>query len=92
MSNTLSEEELKKVAALLHDQFCPHNHTDGCGWFYEGGYDDTWGATTHSRYLYLTRRFFKSNPGVALEEFLSTIDRYLEVKSKLDGFLKGFSF
>ena len=26
-----------KLAELMHDLFCRHNHTDGCSWFYENG-------------------------------------------------------
>lgn len=25
----------KKIAILLHENFCNHNHTDGCSWHYE---------------------------------------------------------
>ena len=25
----------QNLAALLHETFCPHNHTDGCGWYYD---------------------------------------------------------
>lgn len=29
-------EHLFKLADVLHDVLCHANHTDGCGWYYEG--------------------------------------------------------
>lgn len=52
----LSPEE--SIAVQLHDLCCQHNHTDGCGWFYEisNGIHD-WGGQTHKRWLHTARMF-----------------------------------
>lgn len=41
-------EKYRPAAQLAHDLLCPYNHTDGCGWHYEG---DEWGADAHDRWL-----------------------------------------
>lgn len=46
--NALDPE--KRMAVFLHEKFCPHNHTDGCGWGYESG-DTAWSGQAHSRWL-----------------------------------------
>ena len=40
----------QRVADYLHDIFCHHNHTDGCGWFYDDG---SW--TEYSRKEYVSK-------------------------------------
>jgi hypothetical protein len=49
-----SEKPLNhQVAIRLHKLLCHHNHTDGCGWEYEGttnGGED-WKGYAHARYL-----------------------------------------
>lgn len=44
--------KLEKVAILLHDRNCHHNHTDGCGWQYavRNGIHD-WNEFAHKEYL-----------------------------------------
>lgn len=27
--------EKQRLAIYLHDKLCPHNHTDGCDWYYD---------------------------------------------------------
>jgi len=57
LSNMGPEEEL---AVLLHSKFCRHNHTDGCGWFYE--IDDgihNWERNAHREYLEKARSLFQ---------------------------------
>ena len=46
------EDPEKQLARELHSQFCTHNHTDGCGWFYEvrNGIDD-WSDSSHADWL-----------------------------------------
>lgn len=41
------------LADKLHGCLCHHNHTDGCGWFYEKSWDDPWGReySAHNTYL-----------------------------------------
>ena len=36
------------VAEALHGAFCKHNHTDGCGWYYDDG---TWSQYSRKEYL-----------------------------------------
>jgi hypothetical protein len=49
MERQLSDEQ--KLAIAMHDTLCMHNHTDGCGWFYEvdgDGIHTTWApSSTH---------------------------------------------
>lgn len=37
-----------ELAEFLHTELCNHNHTDGCGWFYEG---NDWEGYAHKKYL-----------------------------------------
>ena len=43
----------RRLAVFLHDKFCRYNHTDGCGWDYEGADDDVdcWTGPAHTRWL-----------------------------------------
>lgn len=39
----------KKLAIELHKLFCRHNHTDGCGWYYDAdeyGIPKNWGKNS----------------------------------------------
>lgn len=49
---TVSDEE-KKLAILLHDLLCHHNHADGCMWFYVKDDNDSEWETEYSRAKYL---------------------------------------
>lgn len=43
-----------KIAIMLHDKTCTHNHTDGCSWEYEINYKTKlhdWTGHAHSRAL-----------------------------------------
>jgi len=46
--NALDPE--KRLAVFLHEKFCPHNHTDGCAWWYESG-DTAWTGQAHVRWI-----------------------------------------
>jgi hypothetical protein len=47
-----------QLAKTLHSIFCTHNHTDGCGWFYEmKNKQDDWLAHTHGEYLQKALKF-----------------------------------
>lgn len=43
----------ERIAILMHDHRCPHNHMDACGWHYEieAGNVHNWKAATHFRWL-----------------------------------------
>lgn len=49
--------EEHRIAINLHKLLCHWNHTDGCGWEYEGRknslgvYETDWNGHAHSRYL-----------------------------------------
>lgn len=44
--------KVPKVAILLHDRNCGHNHTDDCGWFYAVSNDiHDWNEYAHKEYL-----------------------------------------
>ena len=69
------EDELIKLEALkpheriavgLHDILCRHNHTDGCGWYYEvkDGVHE-WNKTTHKDWL---------KKGVRVDDFINDND------------------
>jgi hypothetical protein len=55
-----------KLAELLHERFCNHNHTDGCSWFYETGTShparhDPWTVGhAHREWLRTARKFKKT--------------------------------
>ena len=57
----------QKLAVTLHDMLCQHNHTDGCGWYYDirQGIDD-WSGSEHGAYMQkvLTLRGFCVNHGI----------------------------
>jgi len=43
----------ERLAIYLHGKFCRDNHTDGCGWGYEGAWEHErcWGGYAHKRWL-----------------------------------------
>lgn len=44
--------ENKQLAIWLHSKLCHHNHTDGCGFFYEiHDLEDNWEGYAHKEYL-----------------------------------------
>lgn len=50
----LSPDE--RLAELLHEKLCHHNHIDGCGWYYEIDDPKVWIQHAHKRYLDQARR------------------------------------
>lgn len=38
------------IADYIHDKMCHHNHTDGCGWYYED-----WKNPGHAHKLYIAK-------------------------------------
>jgi len=61
----------QRFAISMHGILCHHNHTDGCGWFYEGsnGTDD-WGGQAHSRWLMSAKKVsaFCKNNSITLDQ------------------------
>lgn len=43
----------RETAEILHENLCKHNHTDGCGWFYDNG---DWTEYSRKIYLEMARR------------------------------------
>lgn len=60
----------QKLAIVMHNTMCPHNHADGCGWYYEvkNGIHD-WRQPTHGLWLDRAGRFahFCTNRSVSFE-------------------------
>ena len=58
-------DAVKKLATLLHEQFCGFNHTDGCGWYYEEGEGkDPWDGSmygSHTRWAEKAKEIMKDN-------------------------------
>ena len=49
LDKMLPEEAL---AVVIHDMTCTHNHTDGCGWYYEVAKNvHDWNKASHKGYL-----------------------------------------
>ena len=44
--------EAMRLADLLHEKQCGHNHTDGCDWFYGEWFD---GRPNHGRSVYIAK-------------------------------------
>lgn len=77
----ISEAAIKEFAAKLHDQECRHNHTDGCGWWYETK-DDRWSGWAHASWLKKANSIikeFKLKREVDLWEFLKHIKKTREI-------------
>ena len=68
--------EPRRIATLLHDRFCRSNHTNGCGWEYEGsGNSANWDRHAHKRWLEkghefmnMVRKLQKDAPDLSLVE------------------------
>ena len=46
-------EKEREAATILHDCLCHHNHTDGCGWYYDKG---NWKEYSRQEYLKKARK------------------------------------
>ncbi len=61
----------KYIAELLHGKLCNHNHTDGCGWFYDDG---SWKEYTRKEYLEKANNLLsKGFTAVTVKTFLDCI-------------------
>lgn len=53
----ISDSPAGKFAISLHKKECIHNHTDGCGWFYEfTNKEHEWDGYVHKGYLEKARK------------------------------------
>lgn len=57
----------QRVAEYLHDIFCNHNHTDGCGWFYDDG---SWTEYSRKEYVSKSKKLLKFYNEEEIYEFL----------------------
>jgi len=57
----------KELAEELHKYFCNQNHTDGCGWGYEGANEDKWERCAHKRYLDKAKKLLELSPEITKE-------------------------
>lgn len=56
----ISDSPAGKFAIALHSKECIHNHTDGCGWFYEfTNKEHEWNSYTHKSYLEKANKILK---------------------------------
>lgn len=83
------EETLNKlplnhyVAILIHGRLCNHNHTDGCGWYYEVKNDiHDFAGSTHSYYVKKADKVIESmraNCDIDEAEYKHVLDAILSV-------------
>ena len=67
------------LAIAMHDKMCRHNHTDGCGWYYEiakGKHD--WTRHEHNHWLKAAIRFM-----CVLEQTPMTPENAADLVSKM---------
>lgn len=74
------------LAVFLHEKYCRHNHTDGCGWHYETStkadvVTHNWNGDSHKRWLATTKGLleFEAKHGIGRSELLDFINtiRYM---------------
>lgn len=73
LDKMLPEEAL---AIVIHDITCTHNHTDGCGWFYEIKKNvHDWNAATHKGYLKIANKLheFCNSRGITRNEIATIV-------------------
>jgi len=64
----------KRVAECLHKRLCVHNHTDGCGWFYEN-WDDFGTGYSKKRYFSMAKNLLEHFTEEQIELFIELIPR-----------------
>lgn len=64
-----------EIAELLHALFCKHNHTDGCGWYYE-----SWDKVGYSRKKYLEKAQNLIGKGHTYDSLKKIINDFNEIK------------
>lgn len=61
LKEKLNKTDEQYLAEFLHSKFCRYNHTDGCGFFYEG---NDWNKPEHNRWLETAQDVLKIEPDV----------------------------
>ena len=63
------DDDVQKVAVMLHDMFCTWNHTDGCAWHYEvnGNNIHNWSGNAHTDWYEKAQTVLKT---MAINEFI----------------------
>lgn len=60
------------LAQTLHDSWCRHNHTDGCGWMYEmSKTGDDWHGSAHASWRTKAAKIIAAFPGKTPQEILT---------------------
>ena len=74
------QKPLRKIAEKAHGLFCQWNHTDGCGWGYEG---NNWDGHAHQRWLKKIENTIKDGyPRVTLNELDIILDDFILLQNK----------
>ncbi len=61
----------QKMAQSLHEVWCRHNHTDGCGWMYEmNKHGDDWNGSAHRSWLSKSAKICARFPEATVQEIL----------------------
>jgi hypothetical protein len=60
----------KQLAELLHDKFCNHNHTDGCGWYCDKG---DWSEYSRQEYIQKSINILKYFSLTRAKEFIDLL-------------------
>jgi hypothetical protein len=70
-SEKISSTLAGKLAILLHDAYCGHNHTDACGWMYDvkNGFHN-WEGHPHGDYLAKAKKIIEESK--TLQEYNKT--------------------
>ncbi len=70
------DKEDQCLACLLHESFCRHNHTDGCGWFYYKVTDPFWCHTEPQKYLRMAQRILNV---IDYETAIKTVQAFKDI-------------
>ena len=57
----------QEMAEAIHEAWCRLNHTDGCGWGYEG---DSWAGSAHRSWLAKAQRILMEFPEISTQRAL----------------------
>jgi hypothetical protein len=63
-------EETLRLAEVLHEKFCVHNHEDGCGWYYDDG---SWTEYSRQEYIKKATKLLKISDLVSLIDIIEII-------------------
>lgn len=75
LNGAITESVEGRFAIFLHDNFCRHNHIDGCSWGYEihHHHGDDWSGAEHARHLKLAKLMLNSTKDLVSPETLIKI-------------------